>query len=124
MFLPRLPSSRAAAKNAARLAPTKDLKTGAHATPHSASQPPSGGDLVLGAEAVKLREAVARGALEAQLAQAQEGRDDACQSGVVVAARADAEEEAGRGGAENAARLDVEVEVGRGDTDSAARPIV
>ena len=89
-----------------------------------APQPPIRVDQVLEAEAVKLREAVARGALEAQLAQAQEGRDDACQSGVVVAARADAEEEAGRGGAENAARLDVEVEVGRGDTDSAARPIV
>ena len=103
MFLPRLPSSRAAAKNAAHLAPTKDLKTGAHATPHSASQPPSGGDPVLGAEAVKLREAVAQGALEAQLARALEGEGDAGQSGVVTAAQADVEEEAGRGNADNTA---------------------
>ena len=103
MFLPRLPSSRAA-----RLAPTKDLKTGAHATLHSASQPPSGGDPVLGAEAVKLREAVARGALLTQQARAREGENDASQSGAAAAARADAEGVAGRGGAESATRPDVE----------------
>ena len=90
-----------------RLTPTKALKTGVHATPHSAPQPPIGVDPVLEAEAVKLREAVARGAQEAQLARAQEGGGDAGQGGAAAAARADAEE-TGRGGAESATRPDVE----------------
>ena len=99
------------------------LKTGAHATPHTALQPPIGVDPVLEAGAEKLREAVARGTLEAQLARALEIGGDPGQSGVVTAARTDAEEEAGRGGAGDAARPGAEVEAGRGDVDSAAQPV-
>ena len=53
-------SSEAVAKDAAMLAPTKALKTGARATPHSAPQAPPVVDIV--EEAAKLREAMARGA--------------------------------------------------------------
>ena len=67
-----------------RLAPTKGLKTGAHATPHSAPRPSIGVDLVLEAGDEKLHKAVARGGLEAQLARAQESGGDAGQSGVVT----------------------------------------
>ena len=81
--------------------PTKALKTRAHATPHTAPQPPPGVDIE--AEAEKLREAVARGAKEAQLARALASGGDAGQSGIVMAARADAEEEAGRGCADDTA---------------------
>ena len=66
---------------------------------------------------MKLREVVARGALEAQLARAQEGGGDAGQGGAAAAARVDAEEEAGRGGAEIAARPDIEA--GEGGANSA-----
>ena len=69
----RLLGYRTTTKDVARLALTKALKTGVYTTTHSAPQPPIGVDPVLEAEAVKLREAVARGALEAQLARAQEG---------------------------------------------------
>ena len=69
-----------------------------------------------------LQEAVAWGGQLAQQARAQEGGNDADQSGAATATWANAEEEAGRGGAENAARPDVEVEPGRGDADNAARP--
>ena len=89
-FFPRLPSSGAIARIAAQLAPTKALKTKAHATPHTAPQPPIEVDPTLEAGAEKLREAMARGALEAQLALAQESGGDADQSGVVTVARADA----------------------------------
>ena len=68
MFLSRLLGCRASAKSAARLAPNKALKTGAFAMPHTAPQPPPGVDIE--AEAEKLREAVARGTLESQLARA------------------------------------------------------
>ena len=95
---------RGDAKHAPRLAPTKALKTGAHATPHSVLQPPIRVDPVLEAEAVKLREVVDQGALESQLSRALEGGGDAGQSGVVTTARADAEEEAGWGNADNAAK--------------------
>ena len=43
--------------NAARLAPTKALKTKAHATPHTAPQPLPVVDIVV--EAAKLQEAMA-----------------------------------------------------------------
>ena len=76
-----MPICRATSKHSARLAPTKALKTGAHATPHSVLQPPIRVDPVLEAEAVKLREAVARGAQEAQLARALESGGDAGQRG-------------------------------------------
>ena len=102
--------------------PTKALKTGARATPHTAPQRPIGVDPVLEAGAEKLREAMARGALEAQLARAQESGGDAGQSGVVTAARADAEEKVDRGGADDTARPDIEIQAGRGDADSAAQP--
>ena len=69
---------------------------------------------------MKLQEAMARGTLESQLARALEGGGDAGQSGVVTAARADAEEEAGRGGTDDAARPDIKIEAGLGDADSAA----
>ena len=49
------------------------------------------------AAGVTLQEAVARGAQLAELARAQEGGDDAGQSGTAAAARADAKEEADRG---------------------------
>ena len=104
-----MPGCRAATKDVARLAPIKALKTRAHATPHTAPQHPIGVDPALEAGAEKLREAMARGALEAQLARAQESGGDAGQSAVVTAARADAEEEVGWGGADDAARLDVEI---------------
>ena len=52
-----------------------------------------------------------------------EGGNDADQSGIVAATRADAEEEVGRGGAKNATRPDVEVEPDRGNADNAARPM-
>ena len=68
--------------------------TGACAMPHMAPQPPPVVDIV--AEAAKLQEAMARGAQKAQLARAPESGGDAGQSGVVMAARADAEEEVGR----------------------------
>ena len=89
-FPPRLPCYRATTKDAALLAPTKAFKTGAHATPHSVPQPPTGGDPALEAEAAKLRDAVAREALSAQQARAREGKDDAGQSDAAAAARADA----------------------------------
>jgi len=73
-------------------------------------------------EAAKLREAMVRGAQLAQQTRAQEGRNDAGQSGAAAATLADVEEEAGPGGAGNAARPDVEVEPSRGDADNAARP--
>ncbi|XP_039811988.1 translation initiation factor IF-2-like [Panicum virgatum] len=126
---------RATTKDVAHLAPTKALKTGAHATPHSAPRPPIRADPVREAEAVKFREAVARGALEAQLARAQEGGGVAGQSGTAPVARAEAEGGAGRGGAESTARPDVEaggggagnaaqtdVEAGKGGADGAAQP--
>ena len=116
-FFPCLPSYRAPAKDAARLAPTKALKTRALATPHSAPQPPIGMDPVLEEGAAKLREAVARGALEAQQARAQEGGGDTGQSGAAVATRANTEEEDGRDGMENAARPDIKA--GEGGADSA-----
>ena len=103
-----MPGCRATSKHSARLAPTKALKTGAHATPHTVPQPPIGVDPALEAGAEKLREAMARGALEAQLARAQEGGGDAGQSGAATATQADAEEEDTRGGTENAARTNVE----------------
>ncbi|XP_039818684.1 skin secretory protein xP2-like [Panicum virgatum] len=56
--------SGAVAKDAAPLAPTKALKTGARAMSHSAPQPPPVVDIV--AKAAKLREAMARGAQAAQ----------------------------------------------------------
>ena len=120
-FLLRLPSSGAIARDAAQLAPTKALKTGAYATLHTALQPLPVVDIV--AEAAKLQEAMARGAQKAQLARAPESWGDAGQSGVVTAAGADAEEELGRGGTDDAARLDVEIEAGRGDADSTAQPV-
>ena len=57
-------SSGAIARDAAPLAPTKALKTGAYATPHTAPQPLPIVDIV--AEAAKLQEAMARGAQKAQ----------------------------------------------------------
>ena len=45
-FLPRLPGCRATSKHSAHLAPTNALKTGAHATPHTAPQPLIGVDPV------------------------------------------------------------------------------
>jgi hypothetical protein len=90
-FCPRLPFYRATTKDAACFTLTKALKTGAHAMPHSAPQPPTGGDPALEAEAAKLREAVARGVLSAQEARAREGKNDTGQSGAVTAARADAD---------------------------------
>jgi len=119
-FLPRPPGCRATTKDAARLTLTKALKTGVGTTLHSAPQPPPGVDQISLAEAVKLREVVARGALEAQLARAQEGGGDAGQGGAAAAARVDAEEEAGRGGAEIAAQPDIEVD--EGGANSAAQP--
>jgi len=95
-------SSGAVAKDAAPLAPTKALKTGARATPHSAPQPPPVVDIV--AEAAKLREAIARGAQAAQQARAPGNGCDAGQSGAEAAAPADAVGEASRGGSDGAAR--------------------
>ncbi|XP_039778502.1 uncharacterized protein LOC120645836 [Panicum virgatum] len=106
--------SRAIARDAAQLAPTKTLKTGAHATSHTAPQPPIGVDPALEAGAEKLREAMARGALESG--------GDAGQSGIVTAAGADAKEEVSRGGADDATRLNIEIEAGWGDADSVAHP--
>ena len=114
-------SSGAATKDAAPLAPTKALKTGACATPHSAPQAPPVVDIV--AEAAKLWEAMARGAQAAQHARAPGNGGDAGQSGAEAAAPADAVGEAGRGGTDDAARPDVEAEVGRSGADSAARPV-
>ncbi|XP_039834555.1 rootletin-like [Panicum virgatum] len=113
--------SGAVAKDAAQLAPTKALKTGARATPHSAPQALPVVDIV--AEAAKLREAMARGAQAAQQARAPGKGSDAGQSGAGVAAPADTVGGAGRGGADDAAQPDVGAETGRGDTDSAARPV-
>jgi len=64
-------------RDAAPLVPTKALKTGAHVTPHSAPQPPIGADLVLAVGAMRIGEAMARGALEARLAREREGGGDA-----------------------------------------------
>ena len=100
------------ARDAAQLAPTKALKTGAHAMPHTAPQPLPVVDIV--AEAAKLQEAIARGAQKAQQARAPESGGDTGQIGVVTAAQADAEGEVGRGGAKDATRPDVEIEDGRG----------
>ncbi|XP_039818690.1 translation initiation factor IF-2-like [Panicum virgatum] len=110
--------AEATTKSATCLAPTKALKTGARATPHSAPLPPIRGDQALEAGAVKLRETMARGAQEAQLARAQEGGGDAGQSGAAAATRVDADKEAGRGDAGSAARPDVEA--GEGGADGAA----
>ncbi|XP_039827036.1 uncharacterized protein LOC120688716 [Panicum virgatum] len=63
---------------------------------------------------------MARGAQKAQLARAQEGKNDAGRSGAAAAARVDTEEEAGRGGAESVARPDVGA--GEGGAGSAAQP--
>jgi len=57
-------SSGAVSKDAAPLAPTKALKTGARATPHSALQPPPVEYIV--AETAKLWEVMAHGAQAAQ----------------------------------------------------------
>jgi len=111
-------SSGTVAKDAAPLAPTKALKTGVRATPHSAPQPLPVVDIV--AEAAKLREALARGAQPAQQARAPGNGGDAGQSGAEATAPVDAVGEAGRGGADDAARLVVEAEVGRSGADSAA----
>ncbi|XP_039812117.1 uncharacterized protein LOC120675093 [Panicum virgatum] len=86
--------SEASAKSAARLTPIKALKTEAFATPHTAPQPPLGVDIEVKAE--KLREAVAQGTLESQLARAQEGGGDAGQGEAATAAQADTEREACR----------------------------
>ena len=75
MLLPRLPSSGAIARDAVQLAPTKALKTGACATPHTAPQPLLVVDIV--AEAAKLQEAMALGAQKAQQARAPESGGDA-----------------------------------------------
>ena len=115
-------SSRVVAKDAAPLAPTKALKTGARATPHSAPQPPPVVDIV--AEAAKLREAMARGAQAAQQARVQEEEGDVGQRGAEAAAQADDAEETGRGSADGATRPDIEDEVGQGDAASAARPVI
>jgi len=64
MFLSRLLDCRGGAKHAPRLAPTKALKNGAHATPHSAPRALLGVEPILEAGAVRLHEAVARGTLE------------------------------------------------------------
>ena len=114
-------SSGAIAGDAAPLAPTKALKTGARDTPHTVPQPLPVMDIV--AEAARLQEVMARGAQKAQQAQAPESRVDAGQGSAVTAAQADAEGEVDRGGANDATRPDVEVEAGRGDADSAARPV-
>jgi len=100
--------------------PTKALKTKAHATPHTATQPLPLVDKV--AEAAKLQEAMARGSLESQLARARESGGDTGQSGAAEATRAEAVDEAGRGGVERAAQP--EVEAGRGGADAAAQPEV
>ena len=68
-------SSEAIARDAAPLATTKALKTGARATPHTAPQPLPVVDIV--AEAAKLQEAMARGDQKAQQARAPESRSDA-----------------------------------------------
>ena len=101
--------------------PTKALKTGVRATPHTAPQPPPAVDIV--AEAAKLQEAMARGVQKAQQAQAPGRGGDAGQSGVVTAAQTDAEGEIGRGGANDATRTDIEIQAGRGDADSVAQPV-
>ena len=119
--LPQSPGSRAIAKDAAPLAPTKALKTGARAMLHTAPQPLPVVDIV--AEAAKLQKAMARGAQKAQQARAPESGGDAGQSGVVTAAQDDAEGEVSRGGANDATRPDVEIEADRGDADSAAQPV-
>ncbi|XP_039827517.1 uncharacterized protein LOC120689276 [Panicum virgatum] len=54
-------SRKAATREMVRLAPSKALKTGASATPHSVSQPPNGGSQSLEVAATVLREAMARG---------------------------------------------------------------
>ncbi|XP_039787198.1 skin secretory protein xP2-like [Panicum virgatum] len=95
-------SSGAVAKDAAPLAPTKALKTGARAMPHSAPQPSPVVDIV--AEAAKLREAMARGAQAAQQSRAPGNGGEASQSGAEAAAPADAVADADRGGADGAAR--------------------
>ena len=95
-------SSGGIARHAAPLAPTKALKTGAHATPHTAPQPLPVVDIV--AEAAKLQEAMARGGQKAQQVRARESRGDAGQGGAVTAAQADAEGEVDRGGANDATR--------------------
>ena len=96
--------------------PTKALKTGARATPHTVPQPLPVVDIET--EATKLREAVARGTLESQLARAQEGGGDTGQGEAAVAARADFERETGRGGTESAAQPSVGA--GGGGADSTA----
>ncbi|XP_039822813.1 myristoylated alanine-rich C-kinase substrate-like [Panicum virgatum] len=122
LLSPAWSSHRAATKDSVHLALTKALKNRARAMPHSAPQPPSGGSQTLEAAAATFREAVARGAQLAQKARAQEGENDADQSGAAAAARADAEEEASQGGMEDTARPDAEVEPGQGDAEDAARP--
>ena len=104
-------SSGAIARDAAPLAPTKALKTGARATPHRAPQPLPVVEIV--AEAAKLQEAMARGAQKAQQARAPESRGDAGQGGAITAAQADADGEVDRGGANDATWPDVEVGAGR-----------
>ena len=114
-------SSGAISRDAAPLAPTKALKIGKPATPHTAPQPLPVVDIV--AEAAKLQEAMARGAQKAQQARAPESRGDASQGGTVTASQADAEGEVDRGGANDATLPDVEVGAGRDDADSAAWPV-
>ena len=65
---------------------------------------------------------MARGAQSAQQTRAQEGGNDAGQSGAVAATWADAKEEAGWGGAENTARPDAGDEAGQGSASDAAQP--
>ena len=81
-------SSGAIARDAALLAPTKALKTGVYATPHTAPQPLPIVDIV--AEAAKLQEAMARGAQKALQARAPESRCDVGPGGAVTATQADA----------------------------------
>ena len=69
------------------------------------------------AEAVKLQEAMARGAQKAQHARTPECRGDAGQGGAVTAAQADAEGEVDRGGANDATWPDV----GEGETGEGAQ---
>ena len=112
-------SPGAVPKDVVQLAPAKALKTGARSTPHTAPQPQPAVDLE--AAAARLREALARGALAAQQARAQE-EGDAGQSGAEAAARADDAEEIGRSGAGGSAQAAIEVEAGQGDAASAALP--
>ncbi|XP_039851450.1 transcriptional regulatory protein AlgP-like [Panicum virgatum] len=113
--------SGAVAMDAAPLAPIKALKTGAHAMPHSAPQPPPIVDIV--AEAAKLREEMARGAQATQQVRVPGNGSDAGQSSIEAAAPADAVGEAARGGADGAVRPVAEVQAGRSDANSAARPV-